>query len=810
MVGSLQSALIALRKCVRLAAQDLGAHESSAAPDPQSETNEKKVFCQILLLAAERSLAARQKSHLLHYQPEAEQKVAAGECPKRHIDKLQFLYNLVAAALGPKLGTALSFNGGGTSEEALVQASARFDVLDLEVDEFDHCLIGYVYQFLQEPTRKLCLKRTQSANKSCSTTDIIGFTQIYTPAWVADYLIQRALQTQLPAQDLRLLDPACGAGNFLNRTLFLLCQRRRNECPTEAPDVVAAELLTKNIFGCDIDSVALWAAGLSLAVQYLSLCEQMPPGGLPQLNLTLVSSEKAVDIDLGTLSRDWPPNHILSQKFDAIVGNPPYVGRKLLDRRLKSLLKNNYQNAHQDLCTAFIARGLELLKPGGRLAYITQSSLLYLPTYAKFRSDLLREFSFIHVIEAGTQVFPLQTGEKINSIMLVLERSAPGDKHLIDYLDLRQSTAKRDDLLCEYSNTSNSETGAPTHLQSSFAFQHRSALNFNCPPAFQDICKLSAKLGDIAEIKQGLATSDNERFLKHWTAVPPEDIGKRWVPYIKGSGCERWFAPIETVVDWGDDGADIKAAVAIAYPYLKGKTAWVVKNEKYYGMEGLTFSFVNSKEFAVRHLPPGCIFDVAGSAVFPHAQEQRLFLLAYLNSSFINAAAGWLNPTINFQVGDLKLLPILEFSAEEQSLMSHLAALCVQLKRTLASFSRNGYDLPPYREHLLSLNVELSNDAHCGAAQASTIFDSLHQLCEQLLVLELKIDRIVLSALARSGLAPESVSQIEIICQNKVMKRKRAIAPFSTVDELFEWLKVQDCKSTSNTLQASKPANSLV
>src|SRR5208283_3635094 len=191
-------------------------------------------------------------------------------------------------------------------------------------------------------------------------------------------------------------------------------------------------------------------------------------------------------------------------------------------------------------------------------------------------------------------------------------------------------------------------------------------INYLRPPVVMSLRSRLQKLADIATLKQGLATTDNARFLRYVWEVSPAEIGKRFVPYVRGDGAERWWSPLTTVVLWEGNGLAIKEAVTAAYPYLKGNYAWVVKNEEYYFRSGLTFSFVSKDRLAVRKLAAGAIFDVGSSAIFIDNCSREGALLAYLNSALATAMAHDLNPTINFQVGDLKKLVIPDFSPAEQ------------------------------------------------------------------------------------------------------------------------------------------------
>jgi tRNA1(Val) A37 N6-methylase TrmN6 len=559
---------------------------------------------------------------------------------------------------------------------------------------FDESILGYIYQLRQLSLRDALQSRVQQPNKQTSRQDLIAFTQLYTPDWVVKFLVERAVAGRAEAT---VLDPACGSGHFLLQAVDTIYDAwlSRGEKPEDA-----MEKAVQQVAGCDIDETGIFVAQLSLTTKAFRITNK-----IPVLNL------RCINDDLGTLSPT-----ALNEKFDAVVGNPPYIGRKLMDRTLKESLKKLYPNSHQDLCAAFLAKGLDLLKPGGKLAFITQSSLLFLPTYSELRKQILEQHQIECVVEAGTHVFPLVSGEKVNSVLVVLgneRRSA----ELSQYANISECADKEGALV---------ETKFETVDQSLFQTTRAHAFSFECPPALHKLRNMIGTLSEKADIRQGLATTDNARFLRWWWEVPPEEIGKRWIPYAKGSGAERWYAPIDTVVDWQDNGAAIKARVAENYPYLRGKTEWVVKNEQYYFREGLTFSFVGSKSLSVRWLPPGCIFDVGGSALFSEEQD---FLLAYLNSGLIATFARHLNPTINFQVGDLKELPYMAFSPESKSELAEHARKCIALKQEFHRLTRE----TSWREAPTEL-LEWS---------PQEIRAHLDLILAELAVVENKVDRIV-------------------------------------------------------------------
>jgi hypothetical protein len=653
------------------------------------------------------------------------------------------------------------------------------------VRTLDPCILSYLYQFFCAPQREAARRQLQSPGKKAGAEETISFTQLYTPTNVVDYLLSQTLA--VGSGDCgSMIDPSCGAGTFLWRTFDLLLLQLVSAGWTKE---AAADHILKNILhGCDIDPIALWITCLGLAVR----CRNHGIIPSSQLNLACVAPgapascghpdkgapascrhpDKGAPAScrhrepvLGTLSRDWPTPHLLDSRFDAVVGNPPYLGRKLLDRDLKDALRKSYPEAHHDLCSAFLLRGLELLKPSGRLGYITQSSMLYLPSYAKLRKRILTDYQLMSVVEAGPRVFPLQSGEKVCSMMLVIENSAPQPGVHASFSDLTDCTETSfpAELSCL------DQSGRVLKLDPSrFLDQPNNAFNYRCPSALNIIRKESGKLSELADIRQGLATGDNKRFIKWWWQIDPVLLNNGFFPYVKGGGSERWYCPIETVIDWRDDGAAIKQSVSDRYAYLNGKTHWVVKNERFYFREGLTFSLVNTKQLSVRVLPPGCIFDVAGSALFTSA-EDRAWLLAYLNSSFCAASALMLNPTINYQVGDLKELPVVPFSPRTKDRLTYLSDECVRLKKGLYRFSETDKNvcLPDLRE--LSFR---------------SAWDQLDRERTLLGERETEIDELVLQEISQLfTLDREQRSSLTRLCERSAERRKPIQSPFSQEDE---------------------------
>lgn len=210
----------------------------------------------------------------------------------------------------------------------------------------------------------------------------------------------------------------------------------------------------------------------------------------------------------------------------------------------------------------------------------------------------------------------------------------------------------------------------------------------------QRLMKLFSKLeliGTFAQPRQGLATADNNRFLRSWWEVGKTRIGfrfsstdetkeakEKWFPYMKGGTSRPWYGNQEHVVNFGEKGKQLHAF----------RPASVIRNPDFYFRPGVTWSLISSKGFAARLSPGGFIFDVAGMTSFP-PKEHIWLVLAVMNSNAAKFILSALNPTINFQVGDIERLPVPQ---ERSSIIDNLVQGCVDLTRRDSRESEATYE----------------------------------------------------------------------------------------------------------------------
>jgi hypothetical protein len=211
-------------------------------------------------------------------------------------------------------------------------------------------------------------------------------------------------------------------------------------------------------------------------------------------------------------------------------------------------------------------------------------------------------------------------------------------------------------------------------------------------------------LEDVAEPKLGMTTSNNFRFVRGWwevgrkhigfgchDAAEAQETGKRWFPYMKGGGYRKWYGNQHYIVDWANNGELIKSARS--YPRAK----------EYYFREGITYSFLTSLQFNARYFPEGFIFDVAGSSIFTD-EANVMDLLAIVNSNWARFVLQLINPTVNYQVGDLARLPVL---TNVSGMLQSLTRRAIFNRLAYGSYEEISFDFispPSWAEGLSILN----------------------------------------------------------------------------------------------------------
>jgi len=349
---------------------------------------------------------------------------------------------------------------------------------------------------------------------------------------------------------------------------------------------------------------------------------------------------------------------LLARQYDAVVANPPYMGRKYHNPLLKAFAQQGFQATQYDLFSMFIERGFGFTASASRLAMITMNSWMFLSTFHEMREALLSARGIESLIHLGPRAFGAITGDVVQTVAFTSTNTTVTDFRPVFIRAIEGDEEHKKKSMLSPANRFTRIT------QADFRRIPGNPIAYWASPSVFESFRIGTPLGTRLHPKTGLQTGDNGRFLRYWWEVDGDKIGFgltdrtaasrsgcKWFPYNKGGPLRKWYGNYEYVVNWLDDGHEIRTHCG-----SDGKLRSRPQNTDFYFRRGITWSDITTSDFAARYAPAGFIFDVKGSSGFP-AQSDELPLLGLLCSCVLPMYMKMLNPTTTFQVGDVARIP---------------------------------------------------------------------------------------------------------------------------------------------------------
>ncbi len=416
----------------------------------------------------------------------------------------------------------------------------------------------------------------------------------YTPTYIVDYIVAHTVGELLKdsnprkAARLRILDPACGSGSFLLGAYQRLLDWHRDWYVADGPEKWAARrnprvyegrggewrlttaerkrILLNNIYGVDIDSQAVEVTKLSLLLKVLeaesgeTLRRQLAffrERALPDLatnikcgnsligtdfyegqQMTLLDEEEMYRVNAFDWDREFA-EIMAAGGFDAVIGNPPYVRVHRLSAQDKQYFWGHYDTfvAKSDLYVCFIQRGVELLRPGGRLAFITPNTWASLESFTRLRAYVLSETVVEELVRTPQKVF---RGATVRTFIFVLRRSNVSD------IPSRSRAIVRE--LAEAGRSRDSHWVAQqdmlvSHLHNLLLHSEKGA-----PALFAKCTQGGVSVKHAFEFYYGFKTADDERFLSS------QPLSEFHEPFVRSASVHRYAPLVATeYVDYRPD-----------------------------------------------------------------------------------------------------------------------------------------------------------------------------------------------------------------------------------------------------------------
>lgn len=366
----------------------------------------------------------------------------------------------------------------------------------------------------------------------------------------------------------------------------------------------------------------------------------------------------------------------LTERYHALVMNPPYMGGGNMNAVLSNYVKKNYPEGKADLATVFVERMPQLLQKNGRYSFIIPPSWMFLSTFEGLRKQIIEHQTIDSLLHLSRGVFGADFGASSAVIVNAESKETYGTYFRLiertfqefDQQHLRmlfEQTLADHDFKYNFKEYTKDVTSLPYSEEGNrICYPHVSQQNFEkipgCPIGYWVSEKMieafyQGTISDFANPCKGIDTGENEYFLRLWQEVSLNNIDVndglgRWVPYNKGGAFRRWYGNREYLLRWNGSDTELSSRLTwkIKKPTLRNRNKWF--------KESFTWNSISSGIFSSRYSPKGALFDNGGSSLF--ANNNLLAIGGFINSVVAKKYFVLLAPTINYQPGDVGNLPL--------------------------------------------------------------------------------------------------------------------------------------------------------
>ena len=382
---------------------------------------------------------------------------------------------------------------------------------------------------------------------------------------------------------------------------------------------------------------------------------------------------------------------ILTMDFDVAVANPPYTDSSDFGPELKAFAEANYKKPLKfniNLYACFIKRCCELTDELGKVGMIHPHTFMFIKTFEDVRKFMIENTHINTMVDFGLdRVNLFGPGILLDATFYTLDKKDPENTPGV-YFNITanlQEKFKKGTLEKAYADYCNGQPNDRVYLLPQDKLKAIKSWPFIYWISDEFREKFgSGDLESIAKNSQGMSVSNKEKYQRFYWEVSPKDIckvkgdGKRWVFFSKGGPFNKWYGNNWLVVDWGNDGYDLKH-----YP----KAA--IRNQAYYFIEGITYSSSGSKGTSFRFLPSNYLFSGGGPSITikPSNDVSWKYVCAVLNSCITNYMLGCLNPTVNTTQGDLNRVPFVVPNKSVENTVASLVQANIAIKKHICAYS---------------------------------------------------------------------------------------------------------------------------
>lgn len=448
----------------------------------------------------------------------------------------------------------------------------------------------------------------------------------------------------------------------------------------------------------------------------------------------------------------------LTERYHALVMNPPYMGSGNMNVVLSNYVKKNYEAGKADLFSVFMQVAEERLAENGKYGMINMQSWMFLSSFEKLRTHLLETLQIDSMLHLGPRTFDELSGEVVQNTAFVVTRHTPYTTGTYFRLVDGKSCGDKERMFLAGEN----------------GYSYVSQQNFEkipgCPIGYwvsEKVSKAfeSSCIGDKMITREGMATADNDRFLRLWHEVSLNHISMfnktsdKWYPYNKGGGFRKWFGNRDYLVNWSNDGYDIKHNI--------DPTTGRIRSHNYNGEYAFkkcgTWSAISSGTFAIRYCEEGFLWDSKGASGF--SDNYLEYIIGLLNSKVSSKFLAVLAPTLDYKVGDIIRVPLIQ---QNKVTIDSLVSQNISISKSDWDAHETSWD---FKENEL---VRLSKEQGEGSHRLSDLMDAYREhWTEQFLRLHANEEELNRQFIGIYGLEDEltpdvPLSEVTILQQGEV------------------------------------------
>lgn len=341
----------------------------------------------------------------------------------------------------------------------------------------------------------------------------------------------------------------------------------------------------------------------------------------------------------------------LTERYAALVMNPPYMGSGNMNEVLSRYVKDNYEDSKADLFSVFMEVCIDRLQQRGKYGMINMQSWMFLSSFEKLRKQVLDNYCIQSMLHLGPRTFDELSGEVVQNTAFVISKHTSGMGRTYFRLVDGKNCADKERMFLQALEEHTVKVYYPNVSQRDFEKIPGCPIGYWVSEKIVQ-CFSNRSIKDYTISDGQNITANNDRYLRmHWEVSKHDIISKlKWKPYAKGGSFRKWYGNMEYMVDWSEE--------ARAF-YHKNPSARIIP-EYLWNREGISWTLLSSNNTGFRLLPLGATFDKTGSSIFCKNDEDIPYIMSLLNSKLSRLFLSIFSSTMAFQIVEIQRIPLIE------------------------------------------------------------------------------------------------------------------------------------------------------